>query len=156
MDTPVFLTQSLIPLLKDGRIINLTTETINFVVSGVAGYAMTKAAINVFTKYLSEELRHKKILVMAAHPGIVKTGLVESIIRHNDSSLGISKAQQQFEKENKYLDANLSAKFLCWLLLEAADELYTGDIIGIYNKKYQSLWHDEVIQSPYPDNVAPP
>ena len=51
---------------------------------------------------------------------------------------------------------NLSAKFLCWLLLEAADELYTGDIIGIYNQKYQLLWHDRIIESPYPNSISPP
>ena len=71
---------------KDGRIINLTTGTTSFVVSGVAGYAMTKAAVNVFTKYLSDELQSRNILVTAAHPGIVKTGLIESIKQHTDSS----------------------------------------------------------------------
>lgn len=82
--------------------------------------------------------------------------MTDSIIRHADTSLGISKVQKQFESENKYLDINLSAKFLCWLLLEAHDELYTGDIIGIYNKKYQLLWHDREIEHPYPNRIAPP
>lgn len=156
LDAPLFLTKDLLHLMKSGRIINLTTGTTNFVVSGSASYAMTKAAINIFTKYLSEELRSKKILVTAAHPGIVKTDLIENIMKHNDSTLGIYKAQKKFQEENKYLNVNLSAKFLCWLLLGADDSLYTGDIIGIYNKKYQPLWHDEIIPSPYPDNLAPP
>ena len=156
VDAPIFLTKGLLPFLKNGRIINITTGTTNFVVSGVVGYAMTKAAINVFSKYLSAELQSEKILVAAAHPGIVKTGLIESIISHNDPSLGISKAQKHFEQDEKYLDANISAKFIGWLLLDAADELYTGDIIGIYNQKYQPLWHDKLIDSPYPSHIAPP
>ena len=134
----------------------MTTGTTSFVVSGVAGYAMTKAAVNVFTKYLSDELQSRNILVTAAHPGIVKTGLIESIKQHPDSSLGIYKVQEQFERSDKYLDVNLSAKFLRWLLLDADNSLYTGDIIGIYNKNYQLLWHSELIPSPYPDNVKPP
>lgn len=89
-------------------------------------------------------------------PGIVKTGLIDSIIRHGDPELGIFKAQEEFEKNNKYLDVEIPAKFLCWLLLDADSSLYTGDIIGIYNQKYQSMWHDSLIPSPFPDNIKPP
>lgn len=157
IDAPVFLTQCLLPLfLKGGRIINITTGTTHFIASGAATYAMTKAAINVFSKYLSEELRSKQILVTAAHPGIVRTNLIENIARNKNTELGIFKAQQHFQKKGQYLDVNLSAKFLSWLLLQAEDSLYTGDIIGIYNQKYQPLWHNEMIPSPYPDHIAPP
>lgn len=157
LDTPIFLTKALLSnLVSNSRVINLTTGTTNFVVSGVAGYAMTKAALNVFTKYLSDELQKRGILVTAAHPGIVRTGLVKSIIKHADPDLNITKAQQRFAKKQLYLDVNLSAKFLCWLLLDADKSLYTGDIIGIYNKKYQPLWTNETIPSPYPEGIEPP
>ncbi len=157
VNAPIFLTQALLPFLHSGsKIINLTTGTINFVVTGIASYAMTKAALNAFTKYLSVELSSSGILVAAAHPGIVKTGLVDSIIKRNNPDFGITKAQKKFEKEDKYLDASLSAKFLAWLLLDADDSLYTGDVIGIYNKQYQPLWCDTEIPSPYPDGIEPP
>ncbi len=144
---PIFLTQGLLPFLKGGRIINLTTGTTRFIVSGIASYAMTKAAINIFSKYLSDELRTKNILVTAAHPGVVKTAMANNIDTFKHASLF---------QENKYLDVNICAKFLCWLLLDADDELYTGDVIGIYNQKYQPLWHDEILPSPYPDEIEAP
>lgn len=147
IDAPVFLTQSLLPFLSGGRIINLTTGTTQFIVSGIASYAMTKAAINIFSKYLSNELRTQNILVAAAHPGVVMTAMAENISTFNHSKLF---------HEIKYLDVNISAKFLCWLLLNADDSLYTGDIIGIYNQKYQPLWHNEMIPSPYPVDIDPP
>ncbi len=157
LDAPIFLTKALLPnLVKNSRVINLTTGTTNFAVSGIAGYAMTKAALNVFTKYLSDELQDRNILVTAAHPGIVRTGLVDSIVKHADPTLNISKAQERFAKADAYLDVNLSAKFLCWLLLDADNNFYTGDIIGIYNKKYQALWHNSEIPSPYPEGIEPP
>nr|WP_272940915.1 SDR family oxidoreductase [Coxiella burnetii] len=134
----------------------MTTGTINFVVTGIASYAMTKAALNTFTKYLSVELRSRNILVTATHPGVVKTGLVDSVFKQNAPELGISQAHEKFQKENKYLDVDLSAKFLSWLLLDADDSLYTGDVIGVYNKQYQSLWSDKLIPSPYPADVEAP
>ncbi len=157
LDAPIFLTQALLPFLNSGaKVLNLTSGAANFVIDGVAGYAMTKAALSVFTKYLSAELSSRNILVTAAHPGIVKTEMVDVLAQHNDASLGASKAHKEFEEEGKFLDVNLSAKFLCWLLLDADSELYTGDCIGIYNKEYQPLWHNEEIASPYPSGVESP
>lgn len=157
LDAPLFLTQGLLPFIKTtGRIVNITTGTTNFIASGIASYAMTKAAINVFTKYLNEELRSKEIFVTAAHPGVVNTEMALNIKNHGNSEFEIFKAQEHFQQNGKYLDVNVSAKFLCWLLLDADETLYRGEIIGIYNKKYQSLWHDEFIPSPYPDAISPP
>ena len=157
LDAPLFLTQALLPQFQKGsRIINMTTGTTQFVLSGIAGYAMTKAALNVFTKYLSEELKPKGIFVTAAHPGIVETELAADVPYHPNPRLGVVQANQRLKAENKYLELPLSVKFLSWLLLKAENSLYTGDIIGVYNQKYQPLWHDRIIPSPYPANVTPP
>jgi NAD(P)-dependent dehydrogenase (short-subunit alcohol dehydrogenase family) len=156
IDAPIFFTQSLIPYLSGGRIINITTGTTQFILSGVAGYAITKAALNTFTKYLSDEVRSKNILVTAAHPGIIDTELGVSISQHPNQQLAIAQVKKKLKEENKYLDVEISAKFLAWLLINADASLYTGDIIGIYNQKYQPLWHDEIIPSPYPGDIKPP
>lgn len=158
VDAPVFLSQQLVPYLQsNSRIINITTGAASSgIVDGLAAYAMSKTALNIFTRYLSAELASKNIFVTAAHPGIVKTEIVKSIANNAAPGLRIAEFQEIFEREGKYLDADLSAKFLSWLLLEADNSLYTGEIIGIYNKKYQSQWHDQPIPSPYPDGIEPP
>ncbi len=157
LDAPMFLTQGLLPLFNAGsRIINVTTGATRLVSTGIAAYAMTKAALNSYTKYLSNELQPRGILVTAAHPGIVKTDMVNNMIELADPGLNIITAQRTFQKRNLYLEAGLSAKFLTWLLLEADETIYTGDIIGIYNKKYQPLWHSAEIPSPYPEGIDPP
>lgn len=157
LDAPIFLTQALISRLQNGgRIINMTTGTTSFIVSGIAGYAITKSALNTFTKYLSAELKSKNILVTGAHPGIVDTGLAAQVRHHPNQDLGIAQANKRFKLEEKYIDVEITAKFLSWLLLSADKSLYTGDIIGIYNQKYQLLWHDKLIPSPYPNHIDPP
>jgi benzil reductase ((S)-benzoin forming) len=156
LDAPIFLTQALIPQLNGSRIINMTTGTTRFIISGVAGYAITKAAINMFTKYLSEELRAKNILVTAAHPGVVDTELGANLPNHPNQDLAIVQVRKKLKQEDKFLAVELSAKFLTWLLLDADSNLYTGDIIGAYNQQYQLLWHGELLPSPYLTGIDPP
>ncbi len=157
LDAPMFLTQALIPRLQNGgRIINMTTGTTQFILSGIGGYAITKSALNTFTKYLSEELKAKNILVTGAHPGIVDTQLAAGVLDHHNQDLGIAQANKRLKQEGQYIGVEISAKFLSWLLLNADESLYTGDIIGIYNQKYQPLWHDKLIPSPYPNHINPP
>lgn len=156
IDAPIFLTQGLLPILQGGRIINITTGSTSYIVTGSASYAITKAAVNMFTKYLSKELINREILVAAAHPGIVETNLIENINGAHDKELEIYTATQNFKKHNQYLPASLSAKFLTWLLLDADNSFYTGEVIGIYNQTLQKYWHDQIIPSPYPTHILPP
>ncbi len=157
VDAPIFLTQSLLSLLQKGsRIINITSGTVKYVAEGIATYAMTKAALDIYTKYLSAELKAHHILVTSAHPGIVKTDMIKTLKNHNNKELEIVQAQERFTNKKLYLEPVLPAKFLSWLLLEAEESLFTGDVVGIYNKEYQHIWHEDELLSPYPEGVVPP
>jgi len=82
----VYLTKELVPLLKKsdaGRIVNLSSILGSLGVhaqedSPIAGfrvlsYNASKAALNMFTVQLAEELKGTNIKVNSAHPGWVKT-----------------------------------------------------------------------------------
>lgn len=86
----VSLTQKLLPLVKKseaGRIVNLTSilgsltlhstpnSPIASVASSGAAYNASKAAVNMFTVNLANELKNTPIKVNAAHPGWVKTDM---------------------------------------------------------------------------------
>jgi len=52
-----FLTQKLLPLIKDGgRIVNMSSGLARFTLPGYAAYASTKGAIEVLTRYIAKEL----------------------------------------------------------------------------------------------------
>jgi NAD(P)-dependent dehydrogenase (short-subunit alcohol dehydrogenase family) len=85
----VSLTQKLLPLIKKsdaGRIVNLTSilgslalnsdpnSALGALSSGTA-YNASKAALNMFTVHLANELKDTPIKVNAAHPGWVKTDM---------------------------------------------------------------------------------
>ena len=59
---PFFLTQKLLPLIKDGgRILNISTGLTRFSFPGYGPYAMMKGALEVYTRYLALELSARRI-----------------------------------------------------------------------------------------------
>jgi NAD(P)-dependent dehydrogenase (short-subunit alcohol dehydrogenase family) len=65
-----FLTQKLLPLLKDGgRIVNLSSGLARFTLPGYSAYASMKGAIEVLTRYMAKELGDRQIAVNVVAPG---------------------------------------------------------------------------------------
>ena len=72
---PFFLTQRLLPLLKDGgRILNVSSGLARFT-AGSATYAAMKGAMEVLTRYQAKELGARGISVNIIAPGAVKPTL---------------------------------------------------------------------------------
>lgn len=82
----VYLTKELLPLLKKstaGRIVNLSSILASLGIHSLAenplvdfrvlSYNASKAALNVLTIHLAEELKGTNVKVNSAHPGWVKT-----------------------------------------------------------------------------------
>lgn len=79
-----FLTQKLLPLLKDGgRIVNISSGLARFTLPGSATYASMKGAIEVLTRYLAKELGHRRITVNVIAPGAIATDFSGGVVRDN-------------------------------------------------------------------------
>jgi NAD(P)-dependent dehydrogenase (short-subunit alcohol dehydrogenase family) len=79
-----FLTQKLLPVIKDGgRIVNLSSGLARFTLPGYAAYASTKGAIEVLTRYLAKELGHRQITVNVVAPGAIETDFAGGAVRDN-------------------------------------------------------------------------
>lgn len=77
-----FLTKRLSRMMarkSQGRIINISSVVGSTGNAGQTVYAMTKAAINSFTKSCSLELAHYGILVNSIAPGFIETPMTESL-----------------------------------------------------------------------------
>jgi NAD(P)-dependent dehydrogenase (short-subunit alcohol dehydrogenase family) len=79
-----FLTQKLVPLMKDGgRIVNLSSGLARFSLMRMSAYAMTKGAIEVFTRYLAKELGSRGITANTVAPGAIATDFGGGYVRDN-------------------------------------------------------------------------
>ncbi|MBB3695263.1 SDR family NAD(P)-dependent oxidoreductase [Sphingomonas sp. BK580] len=80
----VFLTQKLLPILKDGgRIINISTGLTRFTTPDTIPYASLKGAIDVFTLYMAKELGRRGITVNTVAPGAIQTDFSGGTVRDN-------------------------------------------------------------------------
>ncbi|MDF4004285.1 SDR family oxidoreductase [Luteibacter sp. PPL552] len=81
---PVFLTQALLPLIRDGgRIVNLSSGLARFATPGYAFYGSLKAAIDTMTRYMAVELGPRGIAVNAVAPGAIETDFGDGVVRDN-------------------------------------------------------------------------
>jgi NAD(P)-dependent dehydrogenase (short-subunit alcohol dehydrogenase family) len=79
-----FLTQKLLPLLKDGgRIVNISSGLARFALPGYAAYGAMKGAIEVLTRYMAKELGHRQIAVNVVAPGAIETDFAGARVRDN-------------------------------------------------------------------------
>ena len=71
---PFFLTQQLLPLIKDGgRILNVSSGLARFTQPGSGTYAAMKGAMEVLTRYQAKELGARGISVNIIAPGAIET-----------------------------------------------------------------------------------
>ncbi|MDO2402141.1 SDR family oxidoreductase [Enterobacter hormaechei] len=81
---PFFLTQQLLPLIKDGgRILNVSSGLARFTQPGSGAYAAMKGAMEVLTRYQAKELGVRGISVNIIAPGAIETDFGGGRVRDN-------------------------------------------------------------------------
>jgi NAD(P)-dependent dehydrogenase (short-subunit alcohol dehydrogenase family) len=93
---PMSVTKHMLPLLRDsdaGLVLNISSEAGSF--SGAYGgdypYAISKLALNMFTKQLNEEIKSRGLRALAVHPGWIRTDMGGNAapLSASDSARGI-------------------------------------------------------------------
>ncbi|GAB6853823.1 SDR family NAD(P)-dependent oxidoreductase [Asaia astilbis] len=81
---PFFLTQALLPLLRDGgRIVNISTGLTRILYPGRIAYGSMKGAVEVMTRYMAKELGSRRIAVNTVAPGAIQTDFSGGMVRDN-------------------------------------------------------------------------
>jgi len=81
---PFFLTQKMLPVLKDGgNIINISSGLARFSTPGYSAYAAMKGAMETLTRYQAKELGARGIRVNIVAPGAIETDFGGGVVRDN-------------------------------------------------------------------------
>lgn len=81
---PFLLTQTLLPLMKDGgRIVNISSGLTRFTFPGRAIYGPMKAAVEALTRYMALEFGPRGIAVNVVAPGAIATDFSNGVTRDN-------------------------------------------------------------------------
>ncbi len=81
---PFFLSQKLLPLIRDGgRILNVSSGLTRIALPGYSAYAIMKTAVESLTRYLAKELGTRGISVNTLAPGAIETDFGGGAVRDN-------------------------------------------------------------------------
>lgn len=114
---------------KKGKIINFSGGGATRARKNFSAYAIAKTAIVRLTEILAEELREFNIQVNAISPGIVKTKMIEEIIRAGPEKAGKEYDELFSRRDEEFDPPELAARLAVFL---ASDEaaFITGKIIS--------------------------
>jgi NAD(P)-dependent dehydrogenase (short-subunit alcohol dehydrogenase family) len=84
LKAPFFLTQKLLPLMKDGgRIVNISSGLARFSFPGYSAYAAMKGGVEVLSRFMAKELGDRRITVNVLAPGAIETDFGGGAVRDN-------------------------------------------------------------------------
>lgn len=82
LKAPFFLSQALLPIIKDGgRILNVSSGLTRMAFPGFSAYASVKSAVETLSMYMAKELGPRKITVNTIAPGAIETDFGGGYIR---------------------------------------------------------------------------
>lgn len=86
---PLMVTKIFLPLIDEGKIINISSVSSNVVYPFISPYCASKKAMDIFFRALDIEMNNPKIKIVSIKPGVVKTPIWEK---------SLNAAKERFEK----------------------------------------------------------
>lgn len=140
VEAPLFLTQILLPKMKNSRILHISSGAAHYPIEGWGAYCTSKAALHMIYELLNVELKKDHIITGSVKPGIVKTEM-QDLIREVDLKKmpHLQKFHELFMK-NELEPVERVAKFLYWILTETSAEQYRLKEWDIREESYLQQW----------------
>ncbi|OGT77567.1 MAG: hypothetical protein A3G71_05700 [Gammaproteobacteria bacterium RIFCSPLOWO2_12_FULL_38_14] len=117
VEAPLFLTQSLLPKMKEGRILHISSGAAHFPIIHFTAYCASKAALHMIYQCLNLELKKIKIAIGSVAPGIIDTPMQNIIRSFPKKQFPDVDEFKGFKKNKKLISPEVCAKKLSDLLL---------------------------------------
>lgn len=114
LKAPLFLTQALLPMLRDGGgIVNVSTGLTRLTLPGYAAYAAVKSGVETLTRYMAREFGPRNIRVNAIAPGAIATDFGGGRVRDNAELNELIASQTALGRVGLPDDIGTVVAFLC-------------------------------------------
>lgn len=140
VEAPLFLTQALLPYLKNGRVLHISSGLAHFACPGVGTYCVSKAALHMLYLCLRDELKELAIAVGSASPGVVDTPMQNTVRHATKEQLPAIESFIRFKESGKLVSPTVVADFLQWLLLETNQEVFSEKDWDISDTSHHHYW----------------
>lgn len=150
VEAPLFLTQALLPKLKGGRVLHLSSGAAHDAYSHWGAYCTSKSALYMLYKLFKQEV--PDVHFGSVMPGITDTAM-QDIIRCSDTlPKDVLAFFRTLKTENKLLSTQTVAEFLTWLMLDVSASRYSENEWDIYDRSLHKEWLKEGVVPKVFDN----
>lgn len=138
VEAPLFLTQSLLPLLSHARVLHIGSGAAYFPIKGWSAYCTSKAALAMVTR--SWQLDEPDLLIASVMPGIIDTEMQTTIRHAQDMDPEKHAFFCELKANGRLLRSETVAEFLIWLLLDITGAEYVSKEWDVYDTQYHPFW----------------
>lgn len=126
VEAPLFLTQALLPRLRGGRVLHLSSGAAHKPYEGWGAYCTSKAALHMIYQVLRLELAAHEVAVGSARPGVVDTPMQSHIRGIPEARFPHRARFVRLKAEGNLLPPEHAAAFLERLLLDVDADTFSS------------------------------
>ncbi|MCW5588641.1 MAG: SDR family NAD(P)-dependent oxidoreductase [Legionellales bacterium] len=140
LEAPLFLTQTFLPYLTNGPILNISSGFARIPAHGIAPYCITKAGLYMLYQCLSLELEQFNIKIGSLGPGVVDTPFQDKIRTFSAKTFPALPKFQALKENNKMNSPEKVAKFITWVLSATDDKQFSEKEWSIADEWHHKEW----------------
>ncbi len=122
---PLFLTQKLLPKLKQGRVLHISSGAAHHAYAGWGAYCTSKSALHMIWQVWKEELATHSTGVGSLRPGVVDTPMQNKVRAAERTIFPRLDKFVDLKENGKLLDPKTVARFIAQVLIKTSDAVFT-------------------------------
>ncbi len=133
VEGPLFLTQKLIPKLKGGRVLHISSGAAHHAYQGWGAYCTSKAALFMLYQVLKEELQKYDISVGSIRPGVVDTPMQDQVREAAPEYFPDIERFFELKKSGQLLNPNDTARAVTKILFDMPADKFSQTEWDVYD-----------------------
>lgn len=127
VEGPLFLTQALLPRLKGGRVLHMSSGAAHRSIPGWGPYCTSKAALHMLYMVLRDELAAEDVAVGSLRPGVVDTPMQALIREQAREDFPAVERFRELKESGQLNDPDAVAAFTVRLLTEVDAAAFSAE-----------------------------